>query len=191
MKTAVIAGMLALAALCSPAAKAWNCPAGQIRQQAPAGTPASTPYYDVVEGIAFICVPANQAVNGGNISSTISNLNNNSNSNSNTNNNSAKSTSNSTSVSNSNSTARAMSNQKQNQTQAQSISNSGNSSSEAAHLETEIIQTTRMFHDRQLRRMLLSCQQRCLALRVSELVRKVQHSAHRLAVERLTQRVRL
>lgn len=38
-------------------ASAWNCPAGQIRQQAPAGTPTSTPYYDVVEGIAFICVP--------------------------------------------------------------------------------------------------------------------------------------
>ena len=36
---------------------AWNCPNGQIRQQAPAGTPTNTPYYDVVEGIAFICVP--------------------------------------------------------------------------------------------------------------------------------------
>lgn len=37
---------------------AWNCPSGQIRQQAPPGTPVSTPYYDVVEGIAFICVPS-------------------------------------------------------------------------------------------------------------------------------------
>lgn len=36
---------------------AWNCPSGQIRQQAPAGTPTSAPFYDVVEGIAFICVP--------------------------------------------------------------------------------------------------------------------------------------
>ena len=42
--------------LCLPAL-AWDCPAGQIRQQAPAGTPVSTPYYDVVEGIAFVCVP--------------------------------------------------------------------------------------------------------------------------------------
>jgi len=37
---------------------AWNCPTGQIRQQAPTGTPTTTPYYDVVEGIAFICVPS-------------------------------------------------------------------------------------------------------------------------------------
>lgn len=36
---------------------AWTCPAGQIRIQAPAGTPTTTPYYDVVEGIAFICAP--------------------------------------------------------------------------------------------------------------------------------------
>jgi hypothetical protein len=46
--------------LCSVAASAWPCPSGQIRQQAPAGTPTSTPYYDVVEGIAFICVPTPQ-----------------------------------------------------------------------------------------------------------------------------------
>jgi hypothetical protein len=45
--------------LCTAAVSfGWNCPAGQIRQQAPAGTPTTTPYYDVVEGIAFICVPA-------------------------------------------------------------------------------------------------------------------------------------
>lgn len=43
--------------LLSAMSLAWNCPAGQIRQQAPAGTPTNTPYYDVVEGIAFICVP--------------------------------------------------------------------------------------------------------------------------------------
>ena len=57
MKAVIAVVGLALAMLCSPAAKAWNCPSGQIRQQAPAGTPTSTPYYDVVEGIAFICVP--------------------------------------------------------------------------------------------------------------------------------------
>ena len=51
----LVLAALALA-FCSPA-KAWDCPSGQIRQQAPAGTPTSTPYYDVVEGIAFICVP--------------------------------------------------------------------------------------------------------------------------------------
>ena len=44
--------------LCGTSAFAWNCPTGQIRQQAPAGTPTTAPYYDVVEGIAFICVPA-------------------------------------------------------------------------------------------------------------------------------------
>ena len=41
--------------LIPPSAKAWNCPSGQHRVQAPAGTPTNTPYYDVVEGIAFIC----------------------------------------------------------------------------------------------------------------------------------------
>ena len=45
---------LAIAALMLAApALAWNCPTGQIRQQAPSGTPTTTPYYDVVEGIAF------------------------------------------------------------------------------------------------------------------------------------------
>lgn len=38
-------------------ANAWNCPSGQRRVQAPAGTPTNTPNYDVVEGIAFICEP--------------------------------------------------------------------------------------------------------------------------------------
>lgn len=59
MKTTVKCVMLfgLLVALLAPSARAWNCPAGQIRQQAPAGTPTTTPYYDVVEGIAFICVP--------------------------------------------------------------------------------------------------------------------------------------
>jgi hypothetical protein len=38
-------------------ALAWNCPSGQIRIQAPPGTPTTAPYYDVVEGIAFICTP--------------------------------------------------------------------------------------------------------------------------------------
>jgi hypothetical protein len=47
-----------IVAIFTTSAFAWDCPAGQIRQQAPAGTPSTTPYYDVVQGIAFICVPA-------------------------------------------------------------------------------------------------------------------------------------
>lgn len=57
MRTKTIV-MIAGLALLASSARAWNCPSGQIRQQAPAGTPNTTPYYDVVEGIAFICVPA-------------------------------------------------------------------------------------------------------------------------------------
>ena len=51
-----IAMLLFGLALSAPAF-AWDCPTGQIRQQAASGTPTTTPYYDVVEGIAFICVP--------------------------------------------------------------------------------------------------------------------------------------
>ena len=70
---------LTLLFLCA-SALAWNCPTGQIRQQAPSGTPTSTPYYDVVEGIAFICVPSTPPT-----SPTTGSTNNNSNVNSNTN----------------------------------------------------------------------------------------------------------
>lgn len=49
--------VLGLGLFAASAAHAWQCPSGQIRQQAPAGTPTTAPYYDVVEGIAFICVP--------------------------------------------------------------------------------------------------------------------------------------
>ena len=49
--------MLLLGLALSVPAFAWDCPTGQIRQQAASGTPTTTPYYDVVEGIAFICVP--------------------------------------------------------------------------------------------------------------------------------------
>src|SRR5208282_1459980 len=55
VKNAMLFGLLAVTLV--PSVRAWNCPSGQIRQQAPAGTPTNTPYYDVVEGIAFICVP--------------------------------------------------------------------------------------------------------------------------------------
>jgi DNA repair exonuclease SbcCD nuclease subunit len=54
MKLAIAVAILSLSSLCW----GWNCPSGQIRQQAPAGTPTTAPYYDVVEGIAFICVPS-------------------------------------------------------------------------------------------------------------------------------------
>jgi hypothetical protein len=46
-----------VASMTASPARAWNCPAGQQRVQAPPGTPTTTPYYDVVEGIAFICQP--------------------------------------------------------------------------------------------------------------------------------------
>lgn len=62
MKRVFGLGLAALALMFCTTAKAWDCPAGQIRQQAPAGTPTTTPYYDVVEGIAFICVPATPPV---------------------------------------------------------------------------------------------------------------------------------
>jgi hypothetical protein len=46
-----------VALLTASPAKAWNCPTGQHRVQAPKGTPTTAPYYDVVEGIAFVCEP--------------------------------------------------------------------------------------------------------------------------------------
>ena len=55
MKKYLVLAVLALG--CNIGAFAWDCPTGQIRQQAASGTPTTTPYYDVVEGIAFICVP--------------------------------------------------------------------------------------------------------------------------------------
>ena len=65
MKHAVKVAVIALAlSIFSGGAFAWNCPTGQIRQQAPVGTPSSTPYYDVVEGIAFICVPSTTPTSG-------------------------------------------------------------------------------------------------------------------------------
>jgi hypothetical protein len=45
------------ATLTANPAHAWNCPTGQHRVQAPKGTPTTAPYYDVVEGIAFVCEP--------------------------------------------------------------------------------------------------------------------------------------
>jgi hypothetical protein len=57
LKLAVFA--VFLVAFTPSVVRGWSCPSGQIRQQAPAGTPTTAPYYDVVEGIAFICVPVN------------------------------------------------------------------------------------------------------------------------------------
>ena len=162
MKTAVIAAVvLVLAALCSPAAKAWDCPAGQIRQQAPAGTPTTAPYYDVVEGIAFICVPATPPI-------TPSTSSNSSNSTSSANSNST-SASNSTSKSNSNSSATGGNatstatggNQQQKQNQSQtatggnatggnasaqggSASNNGNGSNNASYSSTTDVAAPRI-----------------------------------------------
>ena len=91
-------------ALCVPAF-AWNCPTGQIRQQAPVGTPTTTPFYDVVEGIAFICVPSPTPTP-------------------------SPASSNSTSNSSSNSSASSNQSQKQKQSQTQSqVATGGNASS--------------------------------------------------------------
>jgi hypothetical protein len=102
-------------ALCIPAF-AWNCPTGQIRQQAPAGTSTSTPFYDVIEGIAFICVPVNPVTPTG-----VNNSNTNSNS----------STSTSTSTSSSNSSASSTQRQRQQQNQSQ-VANGGNATSSSS-----------------------------------------------------------
>jgi hypothetical protein len=56
-KALAVAGLLFVSLLCTGTAKAWDCPSGQQRVQAPAGTPTTAPFYDVVEGIAFICEP--------------------------------------------------------------------------------------------------------------------------------------
>jgi hypothetical protein len=102
-----------LSVVASVNALAWNCPTGQIRQQAPTGTPTTTPYYDVVEGIAFICVPTTPTTPASN-GTTVANTN----TNNLTNNSSANSNSSSSSSSN------ASSNQTQGQGQKQTQSNS-------------------------------------------------------------------
>jgi hypothetical protein len=105
--------------LCA-SALAWNCPAGQIRQQAPAGTPTTTQYYDVVEGIAFICVPTPTSVAPTGVTNTLSN----------TNNNTVVNTNTASSVANSTSNSSASANQKQQQKQTQSqVATGGNASS--------------------------------------------------------------
>lgn len=118
---------LAIALLLCASALAWDCPKGQIRQQAPPGTPTTTPYYDVVEGIAFICVPSTPTT-----PSTGSNSNVNNNTNNNTNNNSANSSS--TSNTKVNTTVKlnnTLSNtQSQNQNQSQTATG-GNATSSA------------------------------------------------------------
>jgi hypothetical protein len=148
MKTAVIAAVvLVLAALCSPAVKAWDCPAGQIRQQAPAGTPTTAPYYDVVEGIAFICVPVTPPTTpstSGSSANAASNANSTS---------TASSNSNSSATGGNASSTATGGNQKQNQNQSQtatggnatggnasaqggSASNNGNGSNNASYSNT-------------------------------------------------------
>lgn len=81
--TRILASLLLMTA----SAFAWNCPSGQIRQQAPAGTPTTAPYYDVVEGIAFICAPSTPPTTPTTASNNNTNSNSNSNSNSNKNSN--------------------------------------------------------------------------------------------------------
>jgi hypothetical protein len=104
-------GLIFFALCCS--CFAWDCPAGQIRQQAPAGTPTTAPYYDVVEGIAFVCVPTPTPTATGTAVTNTSNSN---------------SASNSTS--NSNSSSNQTQDQKQKQTQTQSNTSTNANQSE-------------------------------------------------------------
>lgn len=121
-------------------ALAWNCPSGQIRQQAPAGTPTSTPNYDVVEGIAFICVPSTPPVTPSIGSNTNTNQNSNTNGNSNTNNNMNTSNSSSTATNNTrvsnnlklNNTLTNKQNQSQKQQQGQEQTATGGDASSTA-----------------------------------------------------------
>ena len=124
LKTPIVS-ILALLFLCA-SALAWNCPSGQIRQQAPAGTPTSTPYYDVVEGIAFICVPVTPppTPTAGN---TNSNVNTNTNSNTNANNNS--NTNNNTNTLNNNVRVSNTLSQRQQQQQGQTQTATGGNAS--------------------------------------------------------------
>lgn len=100
----------------------WTCPTGQIRQQAPAGTPTTTPYYDVVEGIAFICVPSNPTTLGAT----------NSNTNTNSNVNSSNSTSNSNASSSSSATVNNNLSNRQKQDQQQSQTATGGNAASSA-----------------------------------------------------------
>jgi hypothetical protein len=100
--------------LCSASAFAWNCPTGQIRQQAPAGTPTTAPYYDVVEGIAFICVPSEPTPSTTGSSST------------------STSSSNATGGNASSTATGGNANQKQGQKQSQTQSNSSTNNNQSA-----------------------------------------------------------
>lgn len=126
--------------LSAGSAKAWNCPSGEIRQQAPAGTPTTAPNYDVVEGIAFICVSSTPPTTPSNSSNSTSNSASNSSSASNSASNSASSAANKTKVTatGGNATATATGgsvgniSNTQHQSQSQSLTNSGNSSAMAS-----------------------------------------------------------
>ena len=159
MRAVIAAVVLAVATLCSPAVHAWSCPAGQIRQQAPAGTPTTAPYYDVVEGIAFICVPATPPTTpstSGSSANATSNANSASTSNSSSNSNSTANGGNATSTA-------TGGNQKQNQNQSQtatggnatggnasaqggtaSASNNGNGSNNASYSNTTNVAASRI-----------------------------------------------
>ena len=72
MKLTVVLAFLML--IFVPNAKAWSCPAGQIRQQAATGTPGGV----VIDGLTFICVPTpGSTTNTSTNTNTNSNVNNN------------------------------------------------------------------------------------------------------------------
>lgn len=107
---------------CSTPAFAWNCPQGQHRVQAPPGTPTTAPFYDVVEGIAFVCEsdkPNDPKTPGQQQNQNQSQTSNNTNTNS------------SNSQSSSNASASSKSASVSSSTSSSGVTNSGNSSSTA------------------------------------------------------------
>lgn len=121
---------------CTAPAFAWNCPSGQHRVQAPPGTPKTAPFYDVVEGIAFICEsdtpptpPSSQKQDQSQTQSQNQTSNN-----TNTNNNSSKSTSSSASNSSSKSASNSSS------TSSSGVSDSGNATNNSSGNSTSFVE---------------------------------------------------
>ena len=109
--------LLSLCTIFAAPAHAWDCPSGQQRVQAPAGTPTTAPYYDVVEGIAFICEPITPPTTPTTPSTSTSN---------------STSSANAASNSSSNSASNSSSNQTQKQGQKQTQTANGGSATSTA-----------------------------------------------------------
>lgn len=120
----ILLSVMVFAVFAAPALS-WNCPSGEIRQQAPAGSPNSV----VVEGITFICVPTPTPQSPTSIiSNQNTNTNSNSNSNSNKNQNTNQNTNNNANTNNSLSKSVSSATGGNASAAGGSVSNSGNSS---------------------------------------------------------------